>query len=141
MSEALAISGPGLFVPDQFMADLSVALRCLEAERRRNGLPWSSDLEQLRAAVTATAQRRLARVPQQVPPGTASDLPIRSEAPGKGGTGRIMTAMDVSLSVGVTPRRVRKLAQIGQLPGRRTPDGWEFDEKDVQRWMRARSRA
>ena len=47
----------------------------------------------------------------------------------------IMTIRDVASYLRVAESTVYKLANDGQLPGRKVGGGWRFSKKELERWL------
>lgn len=138
--------GPGVFVPWQLAPAMLRALELLESEARYEGVPFGDDLAELVAVFRSSATHRLAAVGKAaavapISGRKSSDQPVSALPAPAGGNRPRMTAEETGWILGKTARRVRQLAQSGDLPGRRVAGVWTFDREEVDDYLAQREAA
>jgi excisionase family DNA binding protein len=129
----------GVFVPADLLPGVARGLELLRAELRRAGVPLPAELDELariaEAATTTMRQRHLA-LPTQFPGGSGPERGDFRPIPPQSPPSDTMSAVDVAALLQRSERRVRQLAQKGELPALRSPEGWIFNRKDVTEWLK-----
>jgi len=121
-----------LVVVEPARAHLYVAaLTLLDAQARRDGgrgLPDDlADVRRTLESVAAVALDRFASAGAEVSSGNA-------------GNADIMSSDEAAYRLGITSRRVRQLAEAGQLPGRRVGRRWTFTREEIDECRSSRRR-
>src|SRR5215204_1700982 len=69
-------------------------------------------------------------------PGKPSGTPSGGDRPTD--RGEVYTASEASRVLGITPRRVRALAQEGRIEGERTDEGWKLFRRSIHSFRDAK---
>ena len=130
------LHGPGIDLPLELCPALHRALVLLRADFNRNAEPWTPELEQAAALIRSAADVYRQR---QISGRKPSDLPVSAPPSHDPGNGRTIDASEVGAVLGISGRRVRQLANAGELPGVRGPDGWTFTQCEIEQFRARRA--